>query len=188
MRAEPDHDCTLQGEIIGCLHLQHIAMVDVDTRMIPRVLSEAAWRRMGREDLQALTRLLHDQVNSYGIFELDREKRFPLGGGPVSYPPDGTFWRFRYRWAELASPCIMVDYRTDSAPRDQRGVVNKRVTRERSSHPDPQSCVGGREAGGKALTGEHVSQPSNCEIRSSRVPTLLSEAEGHNEVGVRASR
>ena len=48
-----------------------------------------------------------------------------------------------------------------------------------ASHPDPESCVDGRKAGGEALTGAHAGQPSSCEIRSSGVPTLLSEAEGH---------
>ena len=54
-----------------------------------------------------------------------------------------------------------------------------------ASHPDPESCVDGRKAGGEALTGAHAGQPLSCEIRSSGVPTLLSEAEGHTEVGVR---
>jgi len=49
--------------------------------MIPSVLSEAAWRRrVGPEELRALTPLLHDQVNSCGIIERDMEKRLPLGG------------------------------------------------------------------------------------------------------------
>src|ERR1700728_1300873 len=48
-----------------------------------------------------------------------------------------------------------------------------------ASHPDPESCVEGREATGEALTGAHAGQPSSCEIRSSGVPTPLSEAEGH---------
>jgi RNA-directed DNA polymerase len=50
-----------------------------------------------------------------------------------------------------------------------------------ASHPDPESCVGGRKGAGEALTGAHAGQPSSCEIRSSGVPTLLSEAEGHTE-------
>ena len=33
-----------------------------------------------------------------------------------------------------------------------------------ASHPDPESCVGGREAAGEALTGAHAGQPSSCEI------------------------
>jgi hypothetical protein len=46
-----------------------------------------------------------------------------------------------------------------------------------ASHPDPESCVDGREAGGEALTGAHAGQPSSCEIRPFGVPTLLNEAE-----------
>ena len=53
-----------------------------------------------------------------------------------------------------------------------------------ASHPDPESCVGGRKGAGEALTGAHAGQPSSCEIRSSGVPTPLTEAEGHTEGGV----
>src|SRR3954454_13905026 len=52
-----------------------------------------------------------------------------------------------------------------------------------ASHPDPESCVGGRKDAGEALTGAHAGQPSSCEILLSGVPTLLSEAEGHTEGG-----
>ena len=51
-----------------------------------------------------------------------------------------------------------------------------------ASHPDPESCVDGRKAGGEALTGAHAGQPSSCEIIQSGVPTLLSEAEGHTGI------
>ena len=33
-----------------------------------------------------------------------------------------------------------------------------------ASHPDPESCVGGREDAGEALTGAHAGQPLSCEI------------------------
>lgn len=52
-----------------------------------------------------------------------------------------------------------------------------------ANHPDPESCVGGREASGEALTGAHAGQPLSCEIKSSGAPTPLSEAEGHTEPG-----
>src|SRR5215472_4632381 len=52
-----------------------------------------------------------------------------------------------------------------------------------ASHPDPESCAGGRKAASEALTGAHAGQPSSCEIRPSGVPTPLSEAEGHTEGG-----
>ena len=53
-----------------------------------------------------------------------------------------------------------------------------------ASHPDPESCVGDRKGAGEALAGAHVGQPSSREIRSSGVPTRLSDAEGNTEGGV----
>jgi RNA-directed DNA polymerase len=53
-----------------------------------------------------------------------------------------------------------------------------------ASHPDPESCVGGRKDAGEALTGAHAGQPSSCEIRSFGVPTPLSLAEGNTVGGV----
>ncbi len=53
-----------------------------------------------------------------------------------------------------------------------------------ASHPDPESCVDGRKAGGEALTGAHTGQPSSCEITSSGVPTRLRDAEGNIDSGV----
>ena len=52
-----------------------------------------------------------------------------------------------------------------------------------ASHPDRESCDGGREATGEALTGAHAGQPSSCEITVSGVPTLSTQVEG-NTVGV----
>ena len=48
-----------------------------------------------------------------------------------------------------------------------------------ATHTDPESCAGGREAGGEALTGARTGQPLSGEIRLSGTPTLLSEAEGN---------
>src|SRR3954468_19601649 len=53
-----------------------------------------------------------------------------------------------------------------------------------ASHPDPESCVGGRKDAGEALTGAHAGQPLSCEIRPSGVPTPLSYAEGNTVGGV----
>jgi RNA-directed DNA polymerase len=53
-----------------------------------------------------------------------------------------------------------------------------------ASHPDPESCGGGREATGEALTGAHAGQPSSCEIMKTGVPTLLTGAEGNTTAGV----
>src|ERR1700747_1521482 len=52
-----------------------------------------------------------------------------------------------------------------------------------ASHPDPESCVGGRKTGGEALTGAHAGQPSSCEIKLSGAPTPLVQAEGHTKSG-----
>src|SRR5215475_9721270 len=48
-----------------------------------------------------------------------------------------------------------------------------------ASHPDPESCVDGRKAGGEALTGAHAGQPLSYEIKLFEVPTRLVYAEGH---------
>ena len=48
-----------------------------------------------------------------------------------------------------------------------------------ASRPDPESCVRIGNGAGEALTGAHVGPVSSCEIRSSGVPTRLSQAEGH---------
>ena len=44
-----------------------------------------------------------------------------------------------------------------------------------ASHPDPESCAGSNNAVREALIGAHVDQPSSCEIKPSRVLTLLLE-------------
>ena len=48
-----------------------------------------------------------------------------------------------------------------------------------AGHPDPESCDGGRKAGGEALTGAHAGQPLSCEIKPFGVPTPLEDAEGN---------
>jgi hypothetical protein len=50
-----------------------------------------------------------------------------------------------------------------------------------ATHDDPESCVGDREVDGEALTGAHAGWVLSREIRTSGVPTLLSEAEGHTD-------
>src|SRR5208282_3898337 len=52
----------------------------------------------------------------------------------------------------------------------RKGVAN------RSS---PESCAGGGNIAGEALTGAHAGQPSSSEITSIGVPTLSPEGEGH---------
>ena len=45
-------------------------------------------------------------------------------------------------------------------------------------HDDPESCAGSRKAEREVLTGAHTGSVLSREIRLSRAPTLLSEAEG----------
>jgi len=51
-----------------------------------------------------------------------------------------------------------------------------------AGHPDPESCVAGREAAIEALTGAHAGWVLSCEIIATGVPTLFRMAEG-NTVG-----
>ena len=55
-----------------------------------------------------------------------------------------------------------------------------------ANHPNPESCAGGGNIAGEALTGAHAGQPSSSEITSIGVPTLCDEGEGH--VGGRDNR
>ena len=50
-----------------------------------------------------------------------------------------------------------------------------------ANHDDPESCVGVREDGGEALTGARIGRVLSREINEFRMPTLLSEAEGHTD-------
>jgi hypothetical protein len=52
---------------------------------------------------------------------------------------------------------------------DREGITN---------HSDPESCADAREGGREALTGADAGEPLSREIQQSRLPTLLSEAEG----------
>ena len=46
-------------------------------------------------------------------------------------------------------------------------------------HDDPESCADGRKAAREVLTGVHTGSVLSREIRLSRAPTPLSEAEGN---------
>src|SRR5580700_6867958 len=48
-----------------------------------------------------------------------------------------------------------------------------------ANHPDPESCVSSRKAGGEALTGAHAGRVLSCEIIATRVPTSFLMAEGN---------
>jgi len=53
-----------------------------------------------------------------------------------------------------------------------------------ANHPVPESCAGGGDAAGEALTGAHAGQPLSSEITSIGVPTPLPEGEGHTKRSV----
>ncbi len=62
------------------LHLLQLSLVYVNTLMIQEVLSTPEWSgRLTADDLRGLTPLIYGHVNPYGRFELDMEKRLPLG-------------------------------------------------------------------------------------------------------------
>jgi hypothetical protein len=61
------------------LHLLQNALVYINTLMLQRVLSEAAWAtRLTVEDLRALTPLIYAHVSPYGHFLLDMLTRLDL--------------------------------------------------------------------------------------------------------------
>lgn len=61
------------------LHLLQISLVYINTLMLQRLLTEPAWaKRMTPEDLRALTPLIYNHVNPYGIFKLDMRSRLSI--------------------------------------------------------------------------------------------------------------
>lgn len=48
-----------------------------------------------------------------------------------------------------------------------------------ATHPGLESCTGSREVSGEAWTKVYAGQPLSCEIRKTRVPMPLTNAEGH---------
>lgn len=56
-----------------------------------------------------------------------------------------------------------------------------------ATHDGPESCAGDRESVGEALTGESAGRVLSREINHTRVPTLLSEAEGNTARSNKAS-
>jgi hypothetical protein len=56
-----------------------------------------------------------------------------------------------------------------------------------ATHPDPESCVVGREAAIEALAGAPAGRVLSCEIIAFGVPTPYHEAEGHTAARAIAS-
>ena len=76
----------------------------------------------------------------------------------------------------------------DSVGINRRGVVNERVTQERSSdHPDPEPCEGSREAALEALDRGICGLGIELRKRQSREPTASASTEGNRAVRANAS-
>ncbi|MEU9858021.1 Tn3 family transposase [Streptomyces sp. NPDC047974] len=62
------------------LHLLQFALVHVNTLLVQQVLAEPAWaKKPNDEDRRGLTALFWSNVNPYGTFRLDMDKRLDLG-------------------------------------------------------------------------------------------------------------
>ena len=71
----------LQEISMLCLHLLQISLVYINTLLIQQVLADPEWmRKMGPDELRALTPLIYAHVNPYGIFRLDMAERLPIEG------------------------------------------------------------------------------------------------------------
>lgn len=65
---------------VPSLHLLQLSLVYINTLMIQEVLDTTQWSgRMTDEDMRGLTPLIYNHVNPYGRFELDINKRLPIG-------------------------------------------------------------------------------------------------------------
>jgi TnpA family transposase len=71
------------------LNLLQSALVHVNTLLVQQVLAEPAWAsRLSEEDRRGLTALFWSNVNPYGTFRLDMDKRLDLG--PAAAAPRRT--------------------------------------------------------------------------------------------------
>lgn len=61
------------------LHLLQSALVHVNTLLIQRVLAEPVWaKKLTDEDRRGLTALFWSNINPYGTFRLEMDKRLDL--------------------------------------------------------------------------------------------------------------
>jgi hypothetical protein len=61
------------------LHLLQSALVHVNTLLVQQILAEPAWaKKLSDEDRRGLTALFWSNVNPYGTFRLDMDKRLDL--------------------------------------------------------------------------------------------------------------
>lgn len=62
-----------------CLHLLQLSMVYINTLMLQQVIKESHWLdKMALEDKRAITPLLHEHLNPYGIFLLNLDTRLAV--------------------------------------------------------------------------------------------------------------
>ncbi|MFH8775931.1 Tn3 family transposase [Streptomyces sp. NPDC017958] len=73
------------------LHLLQSALVHVNTLLVQRVLAEPIWaKKLSDEDRRGLTALFWSNVNPYGTFRLDMDKRLDLGSAVIVPGPRAT--------------------------------------------------------------------------------------------------
>lgn len=66
------------------LHLLQSALVHINTILVQRVLQEPQWAdRLADDDRRGLTPLFWSNVNPYGTFRLDMDRRLDLDRGPT---------------------------------------------------------------------------------------------------------
>ena len=133
------------------LHLLQNALVSINTLMLQRVLSEAAWAtRLTGEDLRALTPLISAHVSPYGHFLLDTQTRlgielpFDAGHGsdtapidPESRPPAHARRSRRAKAQQLALFSLC-----DSEGRRVRGWHGSNICYDTSMYLSPEVFVG----------------------------------------------
>ena len=62
-----------------CLHLLQLSMVYINTIMLQQVIQESNWlSKMSIEDKRAITPLLSEHINPYGLFILNMNERLQL--------------------------------------------------------------------------------------------------------------
>lgn len=62
------------------LHLLQSSLVHINTLLLQQVLAEPAWaKKLSDEGRRGLTALFWSNINPYGTFRLDMDKRLDLG-------------------------------------------------------------------------------------------------------------
>ncbi|WP_254390201.1 transposase [Streptomyces sp. AC550_RSS872] len=67
------------------LHLLQSSLVYINTLLLQQVLAESAWaKKLRNDDRRGLTALFWSNINPYGTFRLEMDKR--LDFGPLAVP------------------------------------------------------------------------------------------------------